>query len=158
MTAGLARAVSALYLIAILTITVVVGRRSLRVPPDRRRELLLWLGVLSLAIFQSPFIPGNYGQLSVAWMVAVLAAGERRPAPLLAMAAASLPVWAQHAFFRTGPLLFPVGLAVQALSLGLVFWQVLRIHRNEPATTARRFAETIPIGDPAYANVNRRSP
>jgi alpha-1,2-mannosyltransferase len=134
MTAGVARVVSALYLIAILTITVIVGRRSLRAPLDRRRELLLWLGILSLAIFQSPFIPGNYGQLSVAWMLAALGAGERRPVPLMAMAAASLLVWAQHAFFRTGPLLLPVGMAVQALALSLVLWQVLRLRRKEPAT------------------------
>jgi hypothetical protein len=34
------------------------------------------------------------------------------------------------ALATSGPLLFPVGMAVQALSLGFVFWQVLRLPRE----------------------------
>jgi hypothetical protein len=128
MTVPLARAVSAAYLIGILALAVALGRRVNRRPPDRRHELLVWLALLSLAAWQSPFAPPNYGLLTAIWMLAVLAADPHSRAALLVFLGGWLLTWLQFLDRDPGsPLLFPFGLTVQALALALVARLALRV-------------------------------
>ena len=97
MTASLARAVSLVYLALVVVLAVFAARRA-----GRRTRiallLLVWLALISLGAFQAPFIPGNYGALSVIWLLLVLAAGVRRAVAAGAAGAAVGPVLAAAGF------------------------------------------------------------
>ena len=45
----------------------------------RLRHAQLWLGVLSLASFRSPFVPDAYGLVGTLWLLTLIAAERRRP-------------------------------------------------------------------------------
>jgi hypothetical protein len=86
--------------------------------------------LLSLAAWQAPFAPPHYGLLTAFWTLAVLAADPHRRAALFVFAGGWLLNWLQFLDRSPqSPLLFPFGLAVQALALALVAWLAIRVLR-----------------------------
>jgi hypothetical protein len=125
MTASLARAVSLAYLALVLVLAVFVARRAQVSQPDRPRLLLGWLALVSLGAFQAPFIPSNYGTLSVVWLVLVLAAGVRRPWPLAALATLWAMTWVLPSFLPGGPAMFGYGMMFQLVLMAVCVRQLV---------------------------------
>jgi hypothetical protein len=121
MTVALARAVSLVYLALIVLLAAFTARRyqDSGSGPDRRTQLIVWLALISLAAFQAPFIPGNYGTLSVIWLVLVAAAGVRRAWALVPLALVWGMAWLLPGFLPAGPGMFVYGVLFQLVLMAV---------------------------------------
>lgn len=136
MSVGVAKLASAVYLAAIVAVTIVIGRRR-HEPRDRQRDVLLWLALLSLATFQAPFIPSGYGPLTIVWMLAVLACALPGRRTLLALAGLWLALWLTRSLLARGGLVGNLtGLTQQALIFALLAATLWREGFASRATSA----------------------
>jgi len=94
------RAIASVYGFLILVLAAWTGWRTrldAAPPADRTGLAQLWLALLALASFRSPFVGSGYGLLATVWLVTLLAAEATRPAALLfwiaVLAAAAVQFW-----------------------------------------------------------------
>jgi len=135
-TATAANLASSVYAVLLIVVAIVGGRRLQRLTETstdaslvRLRHAQLWLGLLSLASFRSPFVPDAYGLVGTLWLLTLIAAERQRLrewAALVALGAAfsvvldgglvptPVPVWMTLA-----------SLAIQLAAYGVNFLAVL---------------------------------
>ena len=135
-TAAAANLASSIYAVLLIVVAIVGGRRLQRLTESsgdaslvRLRHAQLWLGLLSLASFRSPFVPDAYGLVGTLWLLTLIAAERHRLrewAALVALGAAfsvvldgglvptPVPVWMTLA-----------SLAIQLAAYGVNFFAVL---------------------------------
>ena len=135
-TATAANLASSIYAVLLIVVAIVGGRRLQRLTESstdaslvRLRHAQLWLGLLSLASFRSPFVPDAYGLVGTLWLLTLIAAERHRLrewAALVALGAAfsvvldgglvptPVPVWMTLA-----------SLAIQLAAYGVNFFAVL---------------------------------
>jgi alpha-1,2-mannosyltransferase len=82
---GAMKIVGWIYTLIVLTITVIVARRTM----NREQEPLAWLTILILASLRSPFLP-PYAVIPVLWLLTLLAA---RFAPTVRILCGALLAW-----------------------------------------------------------------
>ena len=155
-----ARALSSIYALVLIGIAIVGVRRLARLDalgaePSlvRLRHAQLWLGLLSLASFRSPFVPDAYGLVGTLWLLTLLAAeGTSLMRWTLVLTAgavfsivldgglvpATVPIW-----------LIVVTLAIQLGAYGVNLLVVLAPHRRysamvHPDTPGRIETRTAP--------------
>lgn len=142
-TAATANIASSLYAVLLIVVAILGTRRLQRLTESsadtsliRLRHAQLWLGLLSLASFRSPFVPDAYGLVGTLWLLTLLAAERRRLFDwgiLVALGAAfsivldgglvptPVPVWMTVA-----------SLAIQLAAYGVNFFVVMRPDRAAP--------------------------
>jgi hypothetical protein len=93
-SAKAANLASSIYAVLLVAVAIVGARRLHRLAQRssdgsliRLRHAQLWLGLLSLASFRSPFVPDAYGLVGTLWLLTLLAAERRRPSEWAALAA-----------------------------------------------------------------------
>jgi len=132
-TANLASSVYAL----LLMVVAVIGARRLQRLTDasadasliRLRHAQLWLGLLSLASFRSPFVPDAYGLVGTLWLLTLLATERQRIAEWGALIAlgVSFSIVLDGGLVPTPvPVWMTLGsLAIQLAAYGINFFAVL---------------------------------
>ena len=88
-----AQFISSAYAIAVLVVAF-IGARRLQTFSDvtgdnaigRLRSAQVWLGLLSLASFRSPFVPDAYALVGTVWLLTLMAAERQRPRDWAALA------------------------------------------------------------------------
>ncbi len=119
------QAVQMLFGIALLTVAAVAGFKTRTEGADSRSRLshaIVWLALLNLASFRSPFLPDGYAYVGTLWLVTLILAARPRFSwrETLALAAAWIlltPIFGGRA---TTPEPFKLVLAVTLLTQGLV--------------------------------------
>jgi hypothetical protein len=98
--ASAGRQVTDIYGLLLVAVTVLLGWREWRRPwnfasaDDRARALQLWLALVGLASYRSPFVGFAYGGASTMWLIWLLTASGRRPAGVWAgVAAFAVTAW-----------------------------------------------------------------
>ena len=156
-TAAAANLASSVYAVLLIVVAIVSSRRLQRLTETstdaslvRLRHAQLWLGLLSLASFRSPFVPDAYGLVGTLWLLTLIAAERHRLrewAALIALGAAfsvvldgglvptPVPVWMTLA-----------SLAIQLAAYGVNFFVVLTPARgvvtaDSPSALLVRVAE-----------------
>jgi hypothetical protein len=83
--AGAAVLLSSLYALLLVPLALLAARRlrglaAAGFDPSRARlrQAEVWLGLLSLASFRSPFVPDAYGLVGTLWLLTLIAAEKRR--------------------------------------------------------------------------------
>jgi alpha-1,2-mannosyltransferase len=143
MNAALARVVSLAYLALVVLLAAFTARRQAP-EPDRRGSVLVWLALISLAAFQAPFIPGNYGTLSVIWLVLVVAAGARRAWVLVPLALIWGLCWLLPGFLPAGPAMFVYGVLFQLILMAVCVLQLVVVApAPQPVRPPRRFLVNV---------------
>ena len=84
-TAAAANLASSVYAVLLIVVAIVGARRLQRLTETsadasliRLRHAQLWLGLLSLASFRSPFVPDAYGLVGTLWLLTLIAAERHR--------------------------------------------------------------------------------
>ncbi len=84
-TAAAANLASSVYAVLLMVVAVIGARRLQRLTETsadpsliRLRHAQLWLGLLSLASFRSPFVPDAYGLVGTLWLLTLIAAERQR--------------------------------------------------------------------------------
>ena len=84
-TAAAANLASSVYAVLLMVVAVIGARRLQRLTQAsadpsliRLRHAQLWLGLLSLASFRSPFVPDAYGLVGTLWLLTLIAAERQR--------------------------------------------------------------------------------
>ena len=156
-----ARVISTIYAVVLIGVAVVGVRRlerltSVGVEPSlvRLRHAQLWLGLLSLASFRSPFVPDAYGLVGTLWLLTLLAAERPRLArwTLLVVAGAVFSIVLDGGLVPTPvPIwLIVATLAIQLCAYGINLVVVLAPHRRFPGTLDREVSlRARPVPAPA---------
>jgi hypothetical protein len=132
MTPGVGRAISLLFLAAIVALAVRAGRRQ---PRSGTEAASVWLSLVCLGTLVSPFAPGDYALVGVVWLVCM---DRERVRPGLAIGAwflISMPFLVP----RTAPFALQAAafLPAQLLALGVPAWILWKAGATltEPAVT-----------------------
>jgi hypothetical protein len=134
MTQIVARAFSGLCTLGLLAAAIFLGHRHRAGTPrlSPSAQLATWLALATLAAFQGPFVPGAYAALSVAWLLAVLAARPVQTTQHIGLAAIWIALWLHPTLFPPGPTLKLWGFVPQALAIGLCVAVLVRSRRGSP--------------------------
>ncbi len=114
---------------------------------DRLREAQVWLALLNLGSFRSPFVPDAYALMGTLWLLTLVAA-ERPPLTVTRVFAFAVPAalfaLVLDGIFATPPRwLLLLTLVNQLASLGLNGWVLARAVSPAPAAVRRREAVAI---------------
>ena len=144
-TAAAANLASSIYAVLLMVVAVIGAKRIQRLAGTstdasliRLRQAQLWLGLLSLASFRSPFVPDAYGLVGTLWLLTLIAAERPRLYEWSALIAAG----AAFSIVLDGGLVptpVPVwmtltSLAIQLAAYGVNFFVVLAPDRKEVAS------------------------
>jgi hypothetical protein len=135
-TAAAANLASSIYAVLLIVVAIVGSRRLHRLSESstdvsliRLRHAQLWLGLLSLASFRSPFVPDAYGLVGTLWLMTLIAAERHRLHEwgLLVAAGATFSIVLDGGLVPTPvPVWMTLGsLAIQVAAYGVNFFVVL---------------------------------
>jgi hypothetical protein len=145
---------SSAYAVLLIAVAIIGARRLQRLTETsadaslvRLRHAQLWLGLLSLASFRSPFVPDAYGLVGTLWLLTLIAAERQRLHEWAALVAAG----AVFSIVLDGGLVptpVPVwmtlgSLGIQVAAYGINVFVVLAPGRNVP-TARSRSARSVP--------------
>lgn len=134
--------VSSVYGAVLFVAAAAAGWAASRAPrPDgegaRLRDAQLWLALLNLGSFRSPFVPDAYALMGTTWLLTLVAAEWTRVTAARALSFAAAAVMFALVFdgvWMTEPPRWAVVVTVvnQVLALGLNGWVMVRAFRPEP--------------------------
>jgi alpha-1,2-mannosyltransferase len=140
---------SSIYALLLVPVAVVAARRLPRLPGSgcdaslvRLRHAQVWLGLLSLASFRSPFVPDAYGLVGTLWLLTLIAAERHwRAVEWLVLAAAAV---AFSLILDGGLVPTPVPIWMVLLTLGIQL-AALAVNAVVVLAPARRQGSGAPL-------------
>jgi hypothetical protein len=137
MTREFGNALASFYGGCVLATAVYLGwrRRAVELRDDsaRMQEAALWLAVMNLGSFRSPFVPDAYGLFGSIWLLTLVWAGFRRPGLVTTVAAGVLLVALSRVYDgiltsgqATPTWMILATLATQLAAMSLNAWMVWR--------------------------------